>query len=356
MNLRSPAPPPRTRSKRRRSSLNRWRALGRPTGQEGDRGAAEDRECRRLRLAWLAYHEPPRALVRGLSLLLAAAPALSACGNGGFRPLYGTTASGAGLQERLAQVDFAPIPGRVGQRIRNELIFHSTGGGNPLPPTHRLEVSIKELVLSTLVRIRRRGARADLRHSGLLPADRHQEQGQEGGAAGLPATPAPVSSASSRSTPTCGHARTPRTAPRAPSPTISRRGLRPIFPARLKQQVTGLRPRQRDLTCRRPVAAGMTHGRCQDPSGRRLSDRPRSPAAGRAALWQRCRPGGGAGGPAGQASGRARRSAGRNPPARRRRASRTTPTASSSSCKTAPMFGGRKIVRATAGRRITAAS
>jgi LPS-assembly lipoprotein len=94
-----------------------------------------------------------RSLVRGLSLLLAAAPALAACGNGGIRPLYGATPSGAGLQERMAQVDVAPIPGRVGQRIRNDVIFLSTGGGQPLPPTHRLEVTIRESVISTLVKI-----------------------------------------------------------------------------------------------------------------------------------------------------------------------------------------------------------
>jgi LPS-assembly lipoprotein len=91
--------------------------------------------------------------VRGLTLLLAAAPALAACGNGGLRPLYGATPSGAGLQERFAQLDVAPIPGRVGQRIRNDLIFTSTGGGNPLPPSHRLEVTIHESVQSTLVKI-----------------------------------------------------------------------------------------------------------------------------------------------------------------------------------------------------------
>jgi LPS-assembly lipoprotein len=78
---------------------------------------------------------------------------LAACGNGGIRPLYGATPSGAGLQERLAQVDVATIPGRVGQRIRNDLIFLSTGGGQPLPPTHRLEVAIRESVITTLVRI-----------------------------------------------------------------------------------------------------------------------------------------------------------------------------------------------------------
>jgi LPS-assembly lipoprotein len=94
-----------------------------------------------------------RSLVRGLSLLLAATPALAACGNGGLRPLYGQTASGIGLQERMKQVDVAPIPGRVGQRIRNEVIFQESGGGELLPPTHRLEVSIRETVLSTLVRI-----------------------------------------------------------------------------------------------------------------------------------------------------------------------------------------------------------
>jgi LPS-assembly lipoprotein len=94
-----------------------------------------------------------RSLVRGLALVLAAAPALSACGNGGFRPLYATTASGVGLQERLKQVDVAPIPGRVGQMIRNELIFDSSGGGNLLPPTHRLEIAISEGLLTTNVKI-----------------------------------------------------------------------------------------------------------------------------------------------------------------------------------------------------------
>jgi LPS-assembly lipoprotein len=96
-----------------------------------------------------------RALTRGLLLLLAVTPALASCGDSGFRPLYGPTASGVGLQQRLAGVDIAPIPGRVGQRIRNELIFHNTGGGpsQTAPPTHRLEVAIRESVQSTLVTI-----------------------------------------------------------------------------------------------------------------------------------------------------------------------------------------------------------
>ena len=90
----------------------------------------------------------------GLSLLFAAAVALSACGDAaGFRPLYGPTASGGNVSEHLKQVDLAPIPGRVGQRIRNEMIFQTTGGGNPLPMTHRLEIVLKENLTSTLVNV-----------------------------------------------------------------------------------------------------------------------------------------------------------------------------------------------------------
>ena len=91
---------------------------------------------------------------RGLALilLLAAAPGLAAC-EGGFQPLYGVSAwGGSRVQERMAQVDVAAIPGRVGQRIRNEQIFQNTGASEPPPPTHRLEVAIKETVISTLVR------------------------------------------------------------------------------------------------------------------------------------------------------------------------------------------------------------
>ena len=91
-------------------------------------------------------------------LVLAAAlvaPFLAACGNGGFRPLYGGSAiGGAQADERLARVSVSTIPGRVGQQIRNELIFHATGGGGEVTqPDMRLEVAIRESVTSTLVRV-----------------------------------------------------------------------------------------------------------------------------------------------------------------------------------------------------------
>jgi LPS-assembly lipoprotein len=88
----------------------------------------------------------------GLALLIAAATVLSAC-DGGLRPLYGPSASGAAVSEQLKQVDFAPIPGRVGQRIRNEMIFQTTGGGNPAPPAYRLEIVVNENLTSTLVNV-----------------------------------------------------------------------------------------------------------------------------------------------------------------------------------------------------------
>lgn len=93
-----------------------------------------------------------RRLLQGLSLILAAAPALSACGDAAIRPLYGPSGAGARVSDKMKQVDVAPIPGRVGQRIRNEIIFQNTGGGNPLPPTHRLEVVLRESLVSTLVK------------------------------------------------------------------------------------------------------------------------------------------------------------------------------------------------------------
>jgi len=90
-------------------------------------------------------------------LLLAAvivAPLLAACGNGGFRPLYGAAGIGAAADEKLAKVAVSTIPGRVGQQIRNDLIYQATGGGGEVQsPEMRLEVAIRESVTSTLVRI-----------------------------------------------------------------------------------------------------------------------------------------------------------------------------------------------------------
>lgn len=101
-------------------------------------------------------HRVPASPLRRLAVLACVAlsgVAVAACSDGsGFRPMNASAAfGGTGANERFAAVDVAPIPGRVGQRIRNELIFQSTGGGNPVPPEYRLEIAIRESVTSTLV-------------------------------------------------------------------------------------------------------------------------------------------------------------------------------------------------------------
>ncbi len=86
---------------------------------------------------------------RALALIgsaLLAAPLLSAC-----KPLYGTTQSGAQLKDVMAGIDISKIPGRTGQRLRNELIFATTGGGHAGETRYRLDISIRESVTKTLV-------------------------------------------------------------------------------------------------------------------------------------------------------------------------------------------------------------
>lgn len=92
-----------------------------------------------------------RRMLRGLALLVAATPALSACGGSGFQPLYAKGPDGVGVAERMSQVEIAQIPGRVGQRVRNELAFHNTGGAAVPPPAYRLEIALRETLHTTLV-------------------------------------------------------------------------------------------------------------------------------------------------------------------------------------------------------------
>jgi LPS-assembly lipoprotein len=86
-----------------------------------------------------------------VAALCAGAAALIGCG---FQPMYGgSTVGGTSVVQAMASVDVNPIPGRVGQRVRNELIFASTGGGYATQPRYRLDIAIKEHVTSQLVQI-----------------------------------------------------------------------------------------------------------------------------------------------------------------------------------------------------------
>lgn len=90
------------------------------------------------------WHKP---LLAALALL---ALGLAGCN---IQPLYGSTASGSRLAAVMAGVEVTPIPGRVGQRVRNELIFENTGGGAPAPTGYKLDIVIKENVTNELVKI-----------------------------------------------------------------------------------------------------------------------------------------------------------------------------------------------------------
>ncbi len=83
-----------------------------------------------------------------LAAILMITPMLGACG---FRPLHADLDGTGQPSEKLAMVQIAPIPGRVGQQLRNELVFKATGGGQAPPPEYRLNIAIRERVTSTIV-------------------------------------------------------------------------------------------------------------------------------------------------------------------------------------------------------------
>ena len=70
---------------------------------------------------------------------------LAAC-----RPMYGETSMGSSTTSELAAIEINELPGRVGQKIRNELIFLFTGGNHPVEPKYKLEIVYRESVLGIL--------------------------------------------------------------------------------------------------------------------------------------------------------------------------------------------------------------
>ena len=95
------------------------------------------------------FFQPSRAAALAAAML---APALAGCG---YQPLYGSGFAGpqGSVADQMRAVDVALVPGRVGQEIRNELIFMDTGGREAAPPKYRLEIAMRESVQATLVNI-----------------------------------------------------------------------------------------------------------------------------------------------------------------------------------------------------------
>ncbi len=91
---------------------------------------------------------PGRRAALALGLVLLAAPLLAGCN---FQPLYGSGGGRQSLNEVMKSIVIAPIPGRVGSRLRNELIFSTTGGGGANAPQYRLQIAVREDVTPILV-------------------------------------------------------------------------------------------------------------------------------------------------------------------------------------------------------------
>jgi len=115
---------------------------------------------------WPESARLPRLLaVLGLAALVA----------GCFQPLYGdrsVTVSGAGLHNRLAAVEITQIIApngsrlaRVGNEVRDDLLFRLTGGGPPPPPTHRLEIRLASTQLQVIVDVN--SARPEVQNYGI---------------------------------------------------------------------------------------------------------------------------------------------------------------------------------------------
>jgi LPS-assembly lipoprotein len=92
-----------------------------------------------------------RTAMTALSFVLLGS-VVSGCG---FQPLYGSAAvtGSAGIGDELAAIQIQEIPGRVGQVVRNELVFKTTGGGEAAQSIYRLEIALRESAQSTLVEI-----------------------------------------------------------------------------------------------------------------------------------------------------------------------------------------------------------
>lgn len=88
----------------------------------------------------------------------------------GFRPLYASGAAAGdeaaaqpAASEALAATAVTPIADRVGQLLRNELVFLFSAWGEPVAPRYSLGVVLTETVSTIAVQITGLGTRANLR-------------------------------------------------------------------------------------------------------------------------------------------------------------------------------------------------
>lgn len=72
-------------------------------------------------------------------MAVAAALFLSACT---VQPVYAPTAGSASVTQTLRAIAIDPVDSRVGQVVRNQLLFDFTGGGEPADPQYQMTLRV----------------------------------------------------------------------------------------------------------------------------------------------------------------------------------------------------------------------
>lgn len=99
-------------------------------------------------------HRTPRPLSRRRLVGLAGAGLLALATAGCFQPMYAqkNPVSGATMQEQLENIEVVFSGGRLGNEVRNDLIFALTGGaGNPAGAPYRLELTVTTSIVASIV-------------------------------------------------------------------------------------------------------------------------------------------------------------------------------------------------------------
>ncbi len=101
-----------------------------------------------------------RAGAAGPVLLVILAAGLAGCG---FQPLYADRSGGNSVSSAVASVRIAPIPDRIGQILRNELIDRLNPAGEPADPRYSLEARVAVAKLELGIRRDETATRTSLR-------------------------------------------------------------------------------------------------------------------------------------------------------------------------------------------------
>ena len=96
------------------------------------------------------FRARPASLLARLALVCALSGALAGC----FQPLYAENSAigGPGLTDKLKDVEIIQIQGRLGNELRNDLIFALTGGeGNPKGAPLQMIISVDSSTSTALL-------------------------------------------------------------------------------------------------------------------------------------------------------------------------------------------------------------